>query len=230
MALWYHFAIMFEALFILTTLDAGTRVGRFVLQDLGRHAWEPFGRVSWYPAVVIASALFVAMWGYFLYQGVLDPLGGINSLWPLFGISNQLLAAVALCVGTTVIIKTGRTRYAWVTLVPLAWLVVVTLTAGWQKLMSPNPALGFLSKASALSTALSAGTLPAGRTAAQVRRMIFNERLDAVVAAAFMLAVVIVLVASLVEWSAVLRGRKAAVSTEVPPEYDAEPRIALAGD
>jgi len=230
MALWYHFAIMFEALFILTTLDAGTRVGRFVLQDLGRHAWEPFGRVSWYPAVVISSAMFVAMWGYFLYQGVLDPLGGINSLWPLFGISNQLLAAVALCVGTTVIIKTGRARHAWVTLLPLAWLVTVTLTAGWQKLMSPNPALGFLAKAKALTTALASGALPAGRTAADVRRMIFNERLDAVVAGAFMLAVVIVLVASLLEWSAVLRGRKAAVSTEIPPEYAAEPRIALAGD
>ena len=230
MALWYHFAIMFEALFILTTLDAGTRVGRFVLQDLGRHAWEPIGRVSWYPAVVISSAMFVAMWGYFLYQGVLDPLGGINSLWPLFGISNQLLAAVALCVGTTVIIKTGRARHAWVTLLPLAWLVTVTLTAGWQKLMSPNPALGFLAKAKALGTALASGALPAGRTAADVRRMIFNERLDAVVAGAFMLAVVIVLLASLLEWSAVLRGRKAAVSTEIPPEYAAEPRIALAGD
>ena len=230
MALWYHFAIMFEALFILTTLDAGTRVGRFVLQDLGRHAWEPIGRVSWYPAVVISSAMFVAMWGYFLYQGVLDPLGGINSLWPLFGISNQLLAAVALCVGTTVIIKTGRARHAWVTLLPLAWLVTVTLTAGWQKLMSPNPALGFLAKAKALTNALASGALPAGRTAADVRRMIFNERLDAVVAGAFMFAVVIVLVASLLEWSAVLRGRKAAVSTEIPPEYAAEPRIALAGD
>jgi carbon starvation protein len=230
MALWYHFAIMFEALFILTTLDAGTRVGRFMLQDLGRHVWPAFGRVSWYPAVVIASALFVALWGWFLYQGVLDPLGGINSLWPLFGISNQLLAAVALCVGTSVIVNSGRARHAWVTILPLAWLVIVTLSAGWQKLMSPDPALGFLARASALARGLAAGTLPAGRTAADVRRMIFNERLDAAVAAAFMIAVVVVLVTSIAEWTAIIRGRKIATSTEVPPEIAREPLVAMAGD
>ena len=230
MALWYHFAIMFEALFILTTLDAGTRVGRFVLQDMGRHLWAPFGRVSWYPAVVTASALFVAMWGYFLYQGVLDPLGGINSLWPLFGISNQLLGAVALCVGTTVIINSGRARYAWVTVLPLSWLAVVTLTAGWQKVLSPNPTLGFLAKASALATGLDNGVLPLGRSASDVRRMIFNERLDAAVATTFMVAIIVVMVASPMKWIAVLRGRVPARSTEVPAEYDAAPRVAMAGD
>jgi len=209
MALWYHFAIMFEALFILTTLDAGTRVGRFMLQDLGRHVWEPFGRVSWYPAVVVSSAIFVAMWGHFLWQGVIDPLGGINSLWPLFGISNQLLAAVALCVGTTIIIKNGKARYAWITLAPLAWLAVVTLTAGWQKIFSPSPRLGFLSHARSLAL---------GAPAADTGRLIFNDRLDAAVAAFFMIAVIVILLESARVWILVLRGDRPATSTEVPFE------------
>jgi len=205
-ALWYHFAIMFEALFILTTIDAGTRVGRFMLQELGGHIWPRFGETSWYPSIVVSSALVVAGWGYFLYQGVIDPLGGINTLWPLFGISNQLLAAVALCVGTTIIIKLGKARYAWTTLVPLAWLVAVTMTAGWQKVFSPDPRLGLLAHAASL----------VGSNAPNTTRLIFNDRLDTFVALLFMGVVVVLLVASLREWWLVLSRRKAAVVRETP--------------
>ena len=212
MAFWYHFAIMFEALFILTTVDAGTRVGRFMFQELGGYLWKPLGRTSWYPSIMIASAAVVAAWGYFLVQGVLDPLGGINSLWPLFGISNQLLAAVALCVGTTILIKSGKSRYAWTTLVPLAWLLTVTLTAGWQKIFAADPRLGFLSHAAVTAEQVAGGALDP----AQGARMIFNDRLDAVVAALFMLITVILVVASVREWLAVARGRKPAVTREAP--------------
>ena len=219
MALWYHFAIMFEALFILTTVDAGTRVGRFMLQDLLKHVWAPIGRVSWYPAVVMASGIVVAMWGYFLYQGVMDPLGGINSLWPLFGISNQLLAAVALCVGTTVIIKMGKARYAWVTILPLTWLATVTLTAGVEKIFSADPKLGFLSHARMVGDRLAIGALPNGvQTLTEAKRLILNDRIDAAVAAFFLLSVIVILVASAHEWFTVLSGRKAAVTSEIPFE------------
>jgi carbon starvation protein len=219
MALWYHFAIMFEALFILTTLDAGTRVGRFMLQDLLKHVWAPLGKVSWYPGVIISSAIFVLMWGYFLYQGVIDPLGGVNTLWPLFGIANQLLAAVALCVGTTVIIKMGKARYAWITIMPLVWLAIVTMTAGYQKIFSPDPKLGFLARASLYKETLAAGNLPAGIPSADVaQRFIFNDTVDAAVAAFFMVSVIIIIVASANEWYKVISGRMPAVSTEHPFE------------
>jgi carbon starvation protein len=212
MALWYHFAIMFEALFILTTVDTGTRVGRFMLQELAGQVWRPLGRTSWYPSIVFASALIVAGWGYFLVQGVLDPLGGINSLWPLFGISNQLLAAVALCVGTTLIIKSGKARYAWVTLLPLAWLLTATLTAGWQKVFAADPRLGFLAHAAAVAQQVADGSMEAGRAA----RLIFNDRLDAVVTVVFMVVTVLVLLASAREWVLVLTRRKPARVQETP--------------
>ena len=216
MALWYHFAIMFEALFILTTIDAGTRVGRFMLQDLGKHLWAPFGRVSWYPAVVLSSAMFVLMWGWFLYQGVTDPLGGINSLLPMFGIANQLLATVALCVGTTIIIKMGKGRYAWITILPLTWLATVTLTAGSLKIFSDAPRLGFLAHADLFNGMVAAGTVPPGVASLDAaRRMMFNDRLNAAVVAFFMISVIVIIVASAHEWLSVLSGRKRAISSEV---------------
>jgi carbon starvation protein len=207
MALWYHFAVMFEALFILTILDAGTRVARFMIQDALGHIYKPLGRTSWYPSILATSALIVGAWGFFLWQGVKDPLGGINSLWPLFGIANQLLATVALCVATTIIIKMHRTRYAAVTLIPLAWLVVVTFTAAWHKILDPDPRVGFLAQARALAVG------PANNATA---RLIFNNRLDAVVTAALVVMVALLLFESVRQWIAVLSGKKEARVKETP--------------
>jgi carbon starvation protein len=207
MAIWYHFAVMFEALFILTVLDAGTRVARFMIQDALGHVYKPLGRTSWYPSILGTSALIVAAWGYFLWQGVRDPLGGINLLWPLFGIANQLLATVSLCVATTIIIKMHRARYAAVTLVPLAWLVAVTFTAAWQKAFDVNPRVGFLAQARALA---------AGPATSATARLIFNNRLDAAVTIVLVLMVALVLMESARQWIGVLSGKTKARVKETP--------------
>lgn len=178
LAMWYHFAIMFEAVFILTTLDAGTRVGRFMLQDLLGNIWPRLGQTSWYPSVLFTSALVVAGWGYFLYIGVIDPNGGVNILWPLFGIANQMLAAIALSVATGILVKSGRLRYIWVTAIPLAWLVTITTTAAFEKIMSPDTRVGFFAAANDMSAKLAAGLLPPEK-AAVAPQLIFNQHLDA---------------------------------------------------
>ena len=207
MAIWYHFAIMFEALFILTVLDAGTRVGRFMIQDALGHVWKPLGRTSWYPSILATSALIVLGWGYFLWQGVKDPLGGINSLWPLFGIANQLLATVAFCVATTIVIKMGKARYAWVTLMPLVWLVAVTFTGSWQKIFDPNPRIGFL---------LHARQLAEGPATAATGRLIFNDRMDAAVTGVLITMIAVILIESAVLWARVFSGGKEFVVKESP--------------
>jgi carbon starvation protein len=213
MAVWYHFAVMFEAVFILTTLDAGTRVGRFMLQDLLGHLWKPLGETSWYPSVVLTSSVVVAGWGYFLYIGVIDPNGGVNILWPLFGIANQMLAAIALSVATGVLVKQGKGRYAWVTGLPLTWLTIITSTAAWQKLFSDNPRIGFIAGANALASKLAAGTLPA-KQAAVAPELIFNQRLDAALTAFFTLLLWLIVLDMLRICVRVARGQAVLPSSE----------------
>jgi len=195
MGFWYHFAILFEALFILTAVDAGTRAGRFMLQDLLGTFVPSLKRTDSLVASLIATGLCVACWGYFLYQGVVDPLGGINTLWPLFGISNQMLAGIALILGTCVLFKMKRDRYAWVTVVPTIWLLICTLTAGWQKIFHPDTKIGFMAHARRYSEALDKGTILApAKSIAQMQQIIFNDYVDAALSALFLLVVTSVLV------------------------------------
>jgi carbon starvation protein len=215
LSIWYHFAIMFEALFILTVLDAGTRVGRFMVQELAGRVWKPLGRTNWMPGVILSSGVIVAMWGYFLYQGVIDPLGGINLLWPLFGISNQLLATVALVVATTIMLKMGRLKWIWVTLGPMVWLFVVTMTASYQKIFSTNPRLGFLSYANLLVGQIASGKIAAAKLA-ETHRVIFNLRIDAAVTAMLAAMILILLAEALMRWYLILWGAKKPVLHETP--------------
>jgi carbon starvation protein len=218
-AFWYHFAIMFEALFILTTVDAGTRVGRFMLQDTLGNLWKPLGRPSWRPGVYLTSAIIVGAWGYFLYTGVTNPLGGINQLFPLFGIANQLLAAIALTVATTILIKSGKLRWAWVTGVPLAWDVAVTLTASWQKVFSGDPKLGFFAQRDRFQAALDQGqVLAPAKTLDQMQQVVTNSVVDGVLAAVFALLVVAVIVDAMRVWAKALGSREPLPLTEAPYE------------
>lgn len=221
MAFWYHFAILFEALFILTAVDAGTRAGRFMLQDLLGTFHPALKRTESLPANLTATALCVAAWGYFLYQGVVDPLGGINTLWPLFGISNQMLAAIALVLGTVVLFKMKRERYAWVTIVPTAWLLICTLTAGWQKVFDSNPKVSFLAHAAKLQAAAADGkVLAPAKSLAQMQRIIFNDYVDAALSALFILVVVSIAVYGVV---AVVRARRAVQPTSRETPYEPMP-------
>ncbi|MBK5515113.1 carbon starvation protein A [Bacillus sp. TH11] len=208
MAFWYHFAILFEALFILTTIDAGTRVGRFMIQDILGHVYKPFAKTDSTIANVVATTLCVLGWGYFLYQGVVDPLGGINTLWPLFGIANQMLAGIALLLGTTILFKMGKKAYVWVTLIPTIGLLIVTMTAGYQKLFHENPKIGFLSHAKVFQGALDDGkVLAPAKNVAQMKQIIFNDYIDAALCGIFMIVVIAVLISALRIWIQVLRNK-----------------------
>jgi carbon starvation protein len=216
-AFWYHFAIMFEALFILTTVDAGTRVGRFMLQDTLGNVVKPFSNVSWKPGLWITSGIVVAAWGWFLYGGVTNPLGGINQLFPLFGIANQLLAAVALTVGTTLLIKAGKLKWAWITAIPLAWDAAVTLTASYQKVFSGDPKLGFFAQRDKFQDALDAGDVVApAKSIDDMHSVVTNSTVDGVLAALFAVLIVIVILDAARVWVRVIRSGKPAPTTETP--------------
>ncbi|MGW6461347.1 carbon starvation CstA family protein [Streptomyces sp. NPDC055078] len=216
-AFWYHFAIMFEALFILTTVDAGTRVGRFMLQDMLGNVWKPLGRVHWKPGIWIASAVVVAGWGYFLYAGATDPLGGINQLFPLFGIANQLLAAIALTVATTVLIRSGRFRWAWVTGVPLAFTVAVTFTASWQKVFSADPRVGFFAQRDRYADAIEAGKeLAPAKSMDDMHTIVTNSTVDGVLIILFAVLVATVMASAAVVCVRSLRSPAPPATTETP--------------
>jgi len=210
LALWYHFAIMFEALFILTTIDAGTRVGRFLLQDLLGNVWRPLGNTRSWTANFFSSVLLVAAWGWFLYQGVVDPLGGINTLWPLFGLANQLLSVIALCLCTTILIKMQKTRYLFITVLPLCFMCAVTFSAGYLKIFSIDPKLGFLSGAQGLAAQASADPTKAN----ELMRQASVWQFDAIVAGFFMLFVFLIVVGSATQWWQLIRGTKPVVLRE----------------
>ncbi|MBA3697753.1 MAG: carbon starvation protein A [Planctomycetes bacterium] len=237
MATWYHFAIMFEALFILTTVDAGTRVGRFLLQDLLGHVYKPFGRLNWWPAVIGASAIVVLGWGYFVLASIADTDGGVRALLPLFGIANQLLATIALAVGTVMIIRMGKARWAWMTLLPLVWLATVTLSAGWIKINDPSPKVGFLARAAEITqqieaaSAASAATASSAATAVpavvlsdvqlgKLKHLRFNQYLNCTLCAIFMSVITLMLVLCAWQSWALLSGRKPLVNTETSPMPD----------
>ncbi len=217
MAFWYHFAILFEALFILTAVDAGTRAGRFMLQDLLGTFSRPLKRTDSFLASILATFLCVAAWGYFLYQGVVDPLGGINTLWPLFGIANQMLAAIALSLGTVVLFKMKRDNYAWVTVIPAIWLLVCTLYAGWKKLFDPNPSIGFLSHATKYRDAIAQGILlqPAS-SIEEMHRILFNDYLDSALCCVFILVVIFIVIASV---RSIILARQNALPTSKETSY-----------
>jgi carbon starvation protein len=224
-AFWYHFAIMFEALFILTAVDAGTRVGRFMLQDTIGNVWKRFGDLTWRPGNVIASAIVVALWGSILYIGVTDPLGGVNQLFPLFGIANQLLAAIALLLVTVLLVKHGRARYAWVPGIPLVWDLVVTMTASWQKVFSADPAVGYFAQRDRYADARDAGELLApAQDTGQMDQVVFNSTLNGVLQAVFAVLVLVVAGHAVVVLARAFRSRGLPTTEEPPvPSHIVEP-------